>query len=70
VVGEIEKEEGVMVVRRIYVTYHLRIAPDKRDVAQRVMGFHAENCPLARTIGDCVEILTSLQMEDLEEAAS
>ena len=56
-----------MVVRRIHVTYHLRIAPDKREVATRVHGFHAEHCPLARSIGGCVAITTSLEVEDLEE---
>lgn len=54
-------------VRRIHVTYHLRVAPDKREVAERVHGFHADYCPVARTIGKCVEITTSLVIEDLEE---
>ena len=68
-VGDIEKEGNVLVVRRIHVTYHLRVAPDKRQVAERVHGFHAEYCPVARTIGHCVAITTSLEMEDLPEGA-
>jgi uncharacterized OsmC-like protein len=64
VVGEIEKEGNVLVVRRIHVTYHLRITPQKRHVALRVHGFHADKCPMARTICDCVEITTSLELED------
>ncbi len=64
--GEIETEGKVLVIRRIHVTYHLRVAPDKREVAERVHGFHADYCPVARTIGKCVEITTSLVMEDLE----
>ena len=67
--GEIEKEGNVLVVRRIHVTYHLRVAPEKRPVAERVHGFHAEYCPVARTIGGCVAITTSLEMEDLPAAA-
>ena len=66
-VGEIEKEGNVLVVRRIHVTYHLRISPEKRDVAVRVHGFHAGKCPMARTICDCVEITTSLELEDVNE---
>jgi len=65
-VGEVEKEDNVLVVRRIHVTYHLRVAPDKREVAARVHSFHAEYCPVARTIRNCVDITTSLEMADVE----
>jgi uncharacterized OsmC-like protein len=68
-VGEVEKDGRVLVVRRIHVTYRLRIDPDKREVAQRVHGVHAEHCPVARTIRDCVAITTSLELEDLPEGA-
>jgi len=60
-------EGKVMVIRRIHVRYHLQIDPDKREVAERVLGFHADACPTARTIRDCVDITTSLEMEDVEE---
>ena len=55
----------MLVIRRIHVRYHLKIAPDKREVAERVLGFHADFCPVARTIGGCVAITTSLEMEDV-----
>jgi uncharacterized OsmC-like protein len=67
-VGEVEKEGKVLVVRRIHVTYHLRLLASKREVAERVLAFHAEFCPMARTIRDCVDISTSLEIEDLPEA--
>jgi organic hydroperoxide reductase OsmC/OhrA len=54
----------VLVIRRIQVTYHLKLAPEQRQTAERVHGFHADFCPVARTIGGCVEISTSLEMED------
>ena len=63
-VGEIEKEDNVLVVRRIHVTYRLRLAPEKREAAQRVLGFHADHCAMARTIRGCVQITTSLEMDD------
>ncbi len=65
-VGEVEKEDNVLVVRRIHVVYHLRVAPDKRGVAERVHGFHADYCPVARTIRNCVDITTSLVFEEDE----
>ncbi len=67
--GEIETEGRVLVVRRIHVTYHLRVAPEHREVAQRVHGFHADSCPVARTICNCVAITTTLELEDLAAEA-
>ncbi len=63
-VGEIEKDGNVLVVKRIHVIYNLRLAPDQREAAQRVLEFHADFCPVARTLKGSVEITTSLQMED------
>ena len=60
-----ELDGKVLVIRRIHVHYHLKIVPDKREVAKRVLGFHADFCPVARTIGGCVAITTSLEMESV-----
>ncbi|MDP9359021.1 MAG: OsmC family protein [Chloroflexota bacterium] len=60
----------MLVVRRIHVTYQLRLRPEQREVAERVHGFHADACPIYRTIRGCVETTTSLQMEDLAERLS
>ncbi|MFW6184339.1 MAG: OsmC family protein [Chloroflexota bacterium] len=62
--GEIEKEENVLVIRRIHVRYRLKVDAKMREVARRVHGFHADYCPVARTIRGCVEIRTELTMED------
>ena len=52
-------------IKRIHVLYHLKLDPPDRETAERVHGFHKEHCPVARTIGNCVEITTALAMEDL-----
>lgn len=58
-------------VKRIHVTYHLAIDEAvhadeaKRAAIDRVLGFHAERCPVARTIGGCVDITTSLELTTL-----
>jgi uncharacterized OsmC-like protein len=58
----------VLVVKRIHVTYHLvvdeAVAADEAQRAKidRVLGFHAERCPVARTIGGCVDITTSVEL--------
>jgi organic hydroperoxide reductase OsmC/OhrA len=54
----------VLVIRRIHVTYHLKVDKDKHETVEKVHGFHADFCPVARTISGCVDITTELQMED------
>ena len=63
--GEIEKEDKVLVIKRIHVTYHLKTAAENRETAERVHGFHADYCPVARTIRGCVDITTSLEIEEV-----
>ena len=52
-------------VRRIHVTYRLRLAPDEREKADRVLDFHADFCPVARSIRDSIQITTSMETEDV-----
>jgi uncharacterized OsmC-like protein len=53
----------VLVVRRIHVTYHLKADSDKHETAEKVHGFHADFCPVARTIKGCVDITTELKFD-------
>ncbi len=54
-------EDRVLVIRRIRVGYVLRGCPDdKREAAERAHGLHAQRCPVAKTIGGCVDIRTEL----------
>ena len=55
----------MLVIKRIHVTYHLKLKSEQRETAERVLGFHADKCPVARTIKGCVDITTDLNMEDL-----
>ena len=55
----------MLVIRRIHVTYHLRLAPDQRQTAERAHEIHAGYCPVARTNRGCVDITTELRMEDI-----
>ncbi len=52
-------------VKRIHVKYTLKMDPGKRAAAERAHEHHARYCPVARTISSCVDITTSLDMEDL-----
>jgi len=53
----------VLVIRRIRTRYHLRAEEAERDVIERVLAFHADRCPVARTLRGCVEIQTELVLE-------
>jgi len=54
-----------MVIKRIHVTYNLKLKSEQREAAERVHGYHVDFCPVARTIKGCVEISTDLVMEDI-----
>ena len=50
-------------MKRIYVTYKLRLEdPDKRSAVERVHSFHADQCPMARSIKGSVDISTSMEV--------
>ena len=66
-VGEVGKDGNVLLVQRIHVSYRLRVVSSKQVVALRAHDLHVESCPVARSIGGCVAITTSLEMEDLAE---
>jgi len=55
----------VLVIRRIHVTYLLKLKPEQRETAQKVHGFHADFCPVARSLKGSIEVSTDLQMTDL-----
>jgi organic hydroperoxide reductase OsmC/OhrA len=45
------------------VRYRLRVAPDAdRAAIDRVMGFHADNCPVARSIRDAIDVTTDIDV--------
>ena len=61
-VGEIVTEDHVLVIRRITVTYRLAGVPEeRREEVERVHGFHARFCPVARSLEGGIEIRTDLR---------
>ena len=57
--GEVETEEGVLVIRRIHVEFIVRAPEDVRDVVDRVHGFYADKCPVYRSLRSAIEITSS-----------
>jgi organic hydroperoxide reductase OsmC/OhrA len=59
VVGEVEKEEGVLVIRRIQVALRL-VAPEQvRETVERVHGLYAMRCPLYRTLHNAIRLTST-----------
>jgi uncharacterized OsmC-like protein len=51
----------VLVVKRIHVDYELEGAePEQHETIDRVLGFHADKCPVARSISPQIAITTSV----------
>ena len=63
--GEVELEEGVLVIRRIHVRLHLKAQPEHKETAERVHGIFADRCPLYRTLKSAIQITTELEFEAL-----
>ena len=55
-------DEKVLVIRRITVRYRLPVPDDRREEAERVHGFHARFCPVARSIQGAIEVSTELEL--------
>lgn len=50
-------------IKRIHVRYRLAVdAEADRATIDRVLGFHQERCPVARTIRGCVDLTTELEL--------
>jgi uncharacterized OsmC-like protein len=62
-VGEIEKEDGVLVIRRIHVKLRLKALEEHRETAERVHGFFADRCPVYRSLREAIAITTELVFE-------
>jgi organic hydroperoxide reductase OsmC/OhrA len=60
----VEAEGRVLIIKRIAVRYRLKLEPGGRETAERVHRTHVEHCPIARSIGGCITLSTTLEMED------
>jgi uncharacterized OsmC-like protein len=62
-VGEVEDEDGVLVIKRIHVVYTLRTDPGvDQEKVQRAFERHMRFCPVYRSIGGSIDITTELRL--------
>jgi uncharacterized OsmC-like protein len=62
VTGEVETEEGVLVIRRIHVAMRLAAPPEVKETAERVHGIYAMRCPLYRTLHNAIQLTSSVEL--------
>jgi len=56
------KDGRVLLIKSIHVKYFLKADKDDIATAERVHDLHADFCPVARTIKDCVTSTTELNI--------
>jgi len=62
VTGEVEEEDGVLVIRRIHVAMRL-VAPEQtRENVDRVHAIYAMKCPLYRTLHSAIRLTSSFEL--------
>ncbi len=62
VTGEVEAEEGVLVIRRIHVAMRLEAPEESRGSIERTHGIYAMRCPLYRTLRKAIQLTSSFEL--------
>ena len=58
VIGEVEAEDKVLIIRRIHVSYRIQAQPGQRETVERVHSMHARYCPVYRSLEAAIQITT------------
>jgi uncharacterized OsmC-like protein len=66
VTGEVETEEGVLVIRRIHLAMRLVAPAETLETVERVHGLYAMRCPLYRTLHEAIQLTSSFTLEKQE----
>jgi uncharacterized OsmC-like protein len=62
VTGEVETEDGVLVIRRIHVEMQLAASAESRATVDRVHSIYPMNCPLYRTLHKTIQLTSSFSL--------
>jgi len=62
VIGEVETEEDVLVIRRIHVAMRLAAPETARPIVDRVHSAYALRCPLYRTLRNSIALSSSIEL--------
>lgn len=62
VTGEVEAEDGVLVIRRIHVAMQLAAPAEVREKVERVHELYPMHCPLYRTLYKSIQLTSSVEL--------
>jgi uncharacterized OsmC-like protein len=62
VTGEVEQEDGVLVIRRVHVAMRLVAPEGAREKVERVHALYAMSCPLYRTLHNAIRLTSSVEL--------
>jgi uncharacterized OsmC-like protein len=60
--GEVEAEEGVLIIKRIHVAFVIAAPEDKRETIGRVHAVFAPKCPVYRSLHPGIHITSSFEL--------
>ncbi len=61
ITGEIESEDGVLVIKRIHARYRLMASDKDAAAIERAFAAHAPKCPVYRSLYRSIDITTELE---------
>ena len=64
VIGDVETEDGVLVIRRIHVSMRLVAPSEARQIVDRVHALYPPRCPLYRTLHNAIDLSSSVELVD------
>ncbi len=62
--GEVESEDGVLVIKRIHVAHRLQAPQSVRETVERAHGVYAQKCPVYRSLYRAIEITSSYELAE------
>jgi uncharacterized OsmC-like protein len=62
--GEIESEQGALVIRRVHVHYLLEAVEQVRETVERVHRVYANKCPVYKTLRPAFEITSDFELTE------
>ena len=62
VTGEVETEDGVLVIRCIHVAMRLMASEQVRETVERVHGLYPMRCPLYRTLHKAIQLTSAWEL--------
>ena len=68
VTGEVETDEGVLVIRRIHVAMRLKAPEQVKETVERVHSSYAMRCPLYRTLHKTIHLTSSFELVTTQSA--